>query len=346
MILICAELFTCCPLSNSFTNKVFMDSLKETEIQSLTFFVKGKQIFDSSIHRSNFYTDYQSQEKCNYVKQDGLKSGPQIIVEGRCVFNFSFKIPDRVMPSSSCWVQYKLKATLKQLMKQERIVESGFIFLPKESMDSPLPMEPQHVHIPKKVWASGAVAMDVYTQRISYRPGETVRVTAEIKNKSSHSVKPTYILYWKPNWTVSGQRIRYMFPILEKKAKPVAAHSRKIVTKMITIPKGFPPSMSIRPELKNEYFLKVNLDMTGTNFKLQVKLPIFVQSDSVASQQQSLNAVDLGFRGYHNQKQDMSDGGQPKKKARSIGCPIDFKEIEKDMYLMDEYKPDYSEGFN
>ncbi|XP_054630071.1 arrestin domain-containing protein 2-like [Dunckerocampus dactyliophorus] len=309
---------------DTINGRIFVEALMESEIQSITFFAKGKERFDLSTHDSNFYTNYPSKETFYNVKQDILKTGPQIIGEGRHVFPFSFKTPDREITASPHWVQYKLKAKLKQPMKRERTVETYFIFFPKESMDIPPPMEPQYVHIQKKVLGSGTVTMDVYTQRMSYKPGEALQVTAEINNKSSHSVKPTYVLYWKQNWAFPGQRIIYVFPILEKKAKPVAAHSRKTVTKVITIPRGIPPSISIRPELNNEYILKVSLDMMGTNVT-KVKLPLFVLSDSIASQQQqSLNALDLAFHGE-----------QPKKKSRSIDNPIDFKEMEKEMYLSD-----------
>ncbi|XP_061906914.1 uncharacterized protein LOC133652321 isoform X2 [Entelurus aequoreus] len=154
--------------------------------------------------------------------------------------------------------------------------------------------------------------------------GEALQVRAKIINQSNHSVKPTYILYWKQTGIFPGQRMISMIPILAEEAKPVAAHSRKTVTKMITIPRGMPPSISTRPAVKNEYILKVHLDMKGTSVT-KVKIPIFVLSNSLDSQrQQLLDEVDPGFPGYDNTK---SDGRQPKTGSRSLDVPLNFKDI-------------------
>ncbi|XP_061906913.1 uncharacterized protein LOC133652321 isoform X1 [Entelurus aequoreus] len=63
--------------------------------------------------------------------------GPRMIDEGRHAFPFSFKIPNREMPSSPHWVDYKLKAKLKQTMKQEKDLDIDFTFFPKETMEVP-----------------------------------------------------------------------------------------------------------------------------------------------------------------------------------------------------------------
>ncbi|XP_061842537.1 arrestin domain-containing protein 3-like [Nerophis lumbriciformis] len=314
---------------NSFTNgdtvkgRIIVQVLKQTEIQSITFFAKGKEMFASPVHGS----DYPSQETVFNVKQDILKRGPRMIDEGRHAFPFSFKIPNREMPSSPYWVDYKLKAKLKQAMKQEKDLDIDFTFFPKKAMEVLSLTELQHVHVQKKIpkiLGSGKVTMETYTQRMPCKQGEALQVRAEINNQSNHSVKPTYILYRKQTGIFPGQRMISMIPILVEEAKPVAAHSRKTVTKMIPIPRGMPPSISTRPAVKNEYILKVHLDMKGTNVT-KVKIPIFVLSNSLDSQRrQLLDEVDPGFPGYDNTK---SDGGQPKTGSRSIDVPLNFKDI-------------------
>ncbi|XP_061762306.1 arrestin domain-containing protein 4-like isoform X2 [Nerophis ophidion] len=321
---------------NSFTNgdtvkgRIIVQVLKQTEIQAITFFAKGKEMFASPVHGSN----NPSQETLFNVKQDILKRGPRMIDEGRHAFPFSFKIPNREIPSSPHWVDYKLKAKLKQPMKQEKDIDIDFTFFPKKDMEVPSLMEFQHVHVQKKIrkiLGSGKVTMDSYTQRMPCKQGEALQVRAKINNQSNHSVKPTYILYWKQTGILPGQRMISMIPILVEEAKLVAAHSRKTVAKMITIPRRMRHSISTKPAVKNEYILKVHLDMKGTSIP-KVKIPIFVLSNGLDSQrQQLLDEVDPGFPGYDNTK---SDGGRPKTKSRSLDVPLNFKDIKNETYLL------------
>ncbi|KAF7661070.1 hypothetical protein LDENG_00268730 [Lucifuga dentata] len=64
------------------------------------------------------------------------------------VFPFSFKIPDRKMPSSfkstTGRIVHKIKAELKQSMKITKKVKSHFTFVSKADMDIPGLMEPQY----------------------------------------------------------------------------------------------------------------------------------------------------------------------------------------------------------
>ena len=88
--------------------------------------------------------------------------------------------------------------------------------------------------------------------------GEALQVTAELKNQSSRSVKPRFILYEKKSFFAQGRRKVQTHQILKVKIEALASGGNETVTKVITIPRELPPSILNCSIIKLEYRLKVN----------------------------------------------------------------------------------------
>ncbi|XP_019722569.1 arrestin domain-containing protein 2-like [Hippocampus comes] len=247
--------------------RVIVEILKEAEIKSLTLIVEGYEKFHLTtvfLSRHGSVTNsYPSVEHFYKVKQDLLKTGPQILGEGRHMFPFSFTIPDKEMTSSSNWARHKLKAKLKQPKKRDKKVKTKFIFEQKEDTDDSQHMEPQHVCIEHnfKHFGSGTVIMNVYTEQMAYKPNETLNIKVDINNQSTVSVRPTFTIYRKQTTLLPGQRIITTSEVLQSinKADIIAADSQVTINKKIPLEKLFGP---IFGAAKNEYLLKVCLKPT------------------------------------------------------------------------------------
>ncbi|XP_051924648.1 arrestin domain-containing protein 2-like isoform X3 [Hippocampus zosterae] len=247
--------------------RVIVEILKEAEIKSLTLIAKGYENF----HLTDvFLTSYGSRrnsyptvEFFYKVKQDLLKTGPQILGEGRHTFPFSFKIPDKEMTTSSNWAHHQLKAKLKQPRKRDKKVKTKFLFQQKEDTDEFQHMEPQHVCIEHnfKSCGSGTVTMNVYTEQMAYKADETLNIKVEINNQSTVSVRPKFTIYRKQKILLPRQRIIITSKVLQNlnKADIIAANSRVTVTKTIPLEKLPGPICGVA---KNEYQLKVCLKPT------------------------------------------------------------------------------------
>ncbi|XP_051924639.1 arrestin domain-containing protein 3-like isoform X2 [Hippocampus zosterae] len=243
---------------NIFTNgdtingRIVVEASKETSIQSLTFIGKGS----AKVCWHEYYGQYSSgyfwsDEKYYEIKQRILRAGTDCIPKGRHVFPFSFKVPNRKMPSSFKSsvgkIVHKLKAELKQSMKLTKKAKAHFAFVSKADMTIPGLMEPQHDCTDKKitVFGSGIIAMDVHTQRMGYHPGKRNVCTQNILKETLESIAP---------------------------------HSNRRVKKVITIPRSLPPSILNSSIIQLEYRLKIFL---GVKYAInpEIKLPIVVLPD-------------------------------------------------------------------
>ncbi|XP_061527767.1 arrestin domain-containing protein 3-like isoform X1 [Phycodurus eques] len=276
---------------NGFTNgdtvrgRIVVEVSKETKIKSLTLIAKGK----GEAHSTDEDSSFSVYEKYYTIRQQILEEARQegeakVIAQGRHAFPFSFKIPEREMPSSFkctlCKIVHKLKAELKQSMKLLKKTETYFKFVSKPAMAIPGIMVPQHdcKNTSVKFFGSGTVTMDVYTDRLGYKQGETLRVRAEILNHSTRSVTPVLKFYLKENSFGNGLQSLVVKKILQMEAPAVASTSKKTVMKEIPIPRRLPPSMLNCSIFRLEYELKVYVDIKYTVDE-GVTIPVVVLPD-------------------------------------------------------------------
>ncbi|XP_061762310.1 arrestin domain-containing protein 3-like [Nerophis ophidion] len=302
---------------NIFTNgdtingHIIVELSKDTIIQSLIFVGKGSaKVRWTEHHGQNRNRYYWSDEKYYDIKQHILRDGSKTITKGRHVFPFTFKIPDRNMPSSfkssTGRIVHKVKAELKRSMKLKKEAKAHFTFVSKADMDIHGLMEPQHDCTDKSLstFGSGSISMDVHTSRMGYQQGEDLQVQVEIHNQSSRDLKPKFVLYEKQSFFAQGHRRLYTKDILKEKGDPIEAHSNKTVKKIITIPRELPTSILNSAIIKLEYRLKIFLDVKfATDPK--IKLPIVVLSALEVSdrKQRPAPSAVIGFDAFGNSNQ-------------------------------------------
>ncbi|KAM9361026.1 arrestin domain-containing protein 3-like [Symphorus nematophorus] len=305
---------------NTFTSgdtvngRIILEVSKETKIQSLIFMAKGYAHVCWSEHYGQYqHYVYWAKEKYYDVKhhilREARQDGTEVIGKGRHVFPFSFNIPDRKIPStfksSIGKVVHKLKAELKQSMKLTEKAKTHFTFVSKADMDIPGLMEPQYGCQDKsvKVFGSGNVSVDVHTKRMGYKQGEALKVTAEIVNRSTRSVKPKFILYEKKSYFAQGRRKVNTKELHKEKSEAVASSSTETVTKVITIPKELPPSILNCSIIKLEYRLKIHLDVKYASDP-EIKLPIVIlPASEVPAKKKTPAYADFGFEAFGSPNQ-------------------------------------------
>ncbi|XP_008334877.1 arrestin domain-containing protein 3-like [Cynoglossus semilaevis] len=300
---------------NTFTNgdtisgRIILQVSMETKIQSLIFVGKGKaRVVWHEYYGQHQHRVYWANEKYYDVKQPILREtsqdGTAVLSKGRHVFPFSFKIPDRKMPStfkhSTGRIVHKLRAELKQSMKLTKKTKAHFTFVSKNDMEYPGLMEPQYGCKDKSLsfFGSGTITMDVHTKRMGYKQGGSVKATVEIVNNSSRDVKPKFILYEKQSFFAQGHRKLYTTEILKEKSEAVAPAEKKVLTKVIPIPRELPPSILNCSIIKLEYRLKVYLDIKCASDP-HIKLPIIILSHFSEAQMQSLS-TNTAFEDFPN----------------------------------------------
>ncbi|XP_074527308.1 arrestin domain-containing protein 3-like [Halichoeres trimaculatus] len=302
---------------NTFTNgdtingRIIMEVSKDTKVQQLIFIAKGKATVCWSEHYGQYHHHvYRSTEKYYEVKhhilRESRQDGTEVVKKGRHVFPFAFTIPDRKIPSTFSTsigkIVHKVKAELKQSMKLTKKTKSHFTFVSKADMDIPGLMEPQYGCKDKsvKVFGSGSVSMDVHTKRMGYMQGEAIQVIAEISNRSSRSVKPKFSLYEKKSFFAQGRRRVHTNEILKDKLEAIASSGKESVTKVITIPRELPTSITNCSIIKLEYRLKIYLDIKCATDP-EIKFPIVVMPASEASTVKKKPPSDaIGFEAFGN----------------------------------------------
>ncbi|XP_016530323.1 arrestin domain-containing protein 3-like isoform X2 [Poecilia formosa] len=189
---------------NTFTNgdtingRIILEVSKETKVQSLLFIAKGKARVCWSEHYGNNQTHvYWSDEKYYSVKhhmiRESRQDGTEVISRGKHVFPFTFKIPDRKMPSSFHSsvgrIVHKLKAELKQSVKLKKKAKIHFMFVSKADMDTPGLLVPQQESKDKSLaFGSGNVSMDVHAKKMGYKLGKFLDREEKRRRKSQHFI--------------------------------------------------------------------------------------------------------------------------------------------------------------
>ncbi|KAJ4942375.1 hypothetical protein JOQ06_012241 [Pogonophryne albipinna] len=188
---------------NTFTNgdtingRIIVEVSKETTVQSIIFVAKGKARVRWSEHygriQHHVYWDDEQYYDIKHILRESRQDGTEIIDKGRHVFPFAFKIPDSKIPSSFKSgignIHHKLKAELKQSMKLTKKAKTHFTFVSKADMDILGLLEPQYGSKSVKVFGSGIISMDVQSKRMGYKQGRDLKVSVELVNNSSRSVK-------------------------------------------------------------------------------------------------------------------------------------------------------------
>ncbi|CAN9513319.1 unnamed protein product [Ophioblennius macclurei] len=299
---------------NTFTNgdqingRIIVETSKETKIQSLVFIAKGKarvvwHEHYGQHHHHVYWADEKYYEVKHHILREARQDGTEVIGTGRHVFPFTFTIPDKRIPSSFKTgigkIVHKLKAELRQSMKLTKKAKVHFNFVSKADMDIPNLLDPQSGCKDKniKVFGSGSVSLDVHTNKLGYRQGETIQVTAEIRNNTSRSVKPKFELYEKRSFFAQGRRRLSTNEILKVKGDVVEASSTgKAVTKMFAIPEELPASILNCSIIKLEYRLKIFLDIKYAKDP-EIKLPIIVLP-AISGEKQPPAASNVGFESF------------------------------------------------
>lgn len=101
--------------------------------------------------------------------------------------------------------------------------------------------------------------------------GEALRVTLEITNRSSRSVKPKFTLYEKQSFFAQGQRKVHTRDILKEKAEAVESSKKETVTQVINLPLELPSSILNCSIIKLEYRLKVNIHQSVVTKKAHIR---------------------------------------------------------------------------
>ncbi|XP_051277300.1 arrestin domain-containing protein 3-like isoform X1 [Dicentrarchus labrax] len=306
--------------TNTFSNgdtingRVIVEVSKESRIQSLIFIGQGiarvrwTEHYGQNQHRV-YWADEKYYDVKHHILREARQDGTEVLGKGRHVFPFSFKIPDRKIPSSFTAsigkIVHKLKAELKQSMKLTKKAKVHFTFESKADMDIPGLMEPQYSCKDKslKLFGSGTISMDVHTKQMGYKQGEAFQVTAEINNCSSRSVKPKFILYEKKSFFAQGRRRVCTNEILKEKFEAVESSGKETVTKVINIPRELPPSILNCSIIKLEYRLKVHLDVKCASDP-EIKLPIVIlPASEVPAKKQPPASDDFGFEAFASPKE-------------------------------------------
>ncbi|XP_026198115.1 arrestin domain-containing protein 3-like [Anabas testudineus] len=303
---------------NTFTNgdtingRIVVEVSKRTTIQSLIFIAQGKarvcwHEHYGQDHHHVYWADEKYYDVQQHILRESRHNGTEVIDNGRHIFPFSFKIPDRKLPSSfrssTGKIVHKVKAELKQSLKLTKKAKAHFTFVSTADMDIPRLMEPQYGCKDKsiKLFGSGTVSMDVHTNRMGYKQGEALQVTVEIRNHSSRSVKPKIILYEKRSFFAQGHRKLCTKVIHKEKIETVASCSNETVTKFISIPTDLPSSILNCSIIKLEYRLKLHLDIKCASDP-EIKLPVVILPEFPAVKQSPAPSY-LGFQAFGSPNQ-------------------------------------------
>ncbi|XP_061842526.1 arrestin domain-containing protein 3-like isoform X2 [Nerophis lumbriciformis] len=266
---------------NTFTNgdtikgRIVVVASKETKIQWLAVIAKGKGEAHSTNEDSSFsvYETYYNIRQI--ISEDARLDGDtfptiKVIGQGRHLFPFCFKIPDRGLPSSIkcslCTIVYKLKAELKQSGKLLKKADEYFKFVSKPALEICGLTAPRHgfKQTSVKLFGSGTVTMDVYTDRLGYKQGEIVQIRAEVRNQSTRLATPIILFYLTQTSFGNGLQSGVEKKLLKMEANPVASGSKDTIIKKIKIPGKLPPSILNCSIFKMEYQIRVYLDMKYT----------------------------------------------------------------------------------
>ncbi|CAG5922467.1 unnamed protein product [Menidia menidia] len=272
------------------SGKVTVVTSKEIKVQCLLVKAKGKskvtwceQDGEIPVVRSNkrnyFYFEH-------IILQDKNKGdGSEIIGPGRNVYPFSFDIPNNDMPSTykGKWgeITYSLRARLTQSIWLVHKTKTKFPFQTKSEFPFASRSEMILIGLKEQQYAtrisfgSGKVTINVTSEKLGLEQGEAMQVFLEVLNESARPVTPKFFLCEKQTFVAPTGRTVHTNDILFGMGDPVPPASRQVLTKVLSIPPGLPPTFYNCCMMKLEYQIKITLDAPLMKDP-EVKLPLVI----------------------------------------------------------------------
>ncbi|XP_068167621.1 arrestin domain-containing protein 3-like [Antennarius striatus] len=285
--------------NNTFTNgdtirgRIIVEVSQEIKINAIIFTGQGRAKVCWSEQYGEYVRVYKAEEKyynvTHYILKEARPDDGTVLDQGRHVFPFSFKIPDRKMPSSfqnsTAKILHELKAELKQPMKLTKTTVAHFNFVSKADMNIPGLMNPQYgcKNKPVKIFGSGAVSLNASMTQMGCEQGQDMVVILDISNQSTRAVKPKLIVYEKKSYFAQGKRKVCTTEVFRESSQIIPSFSEETVPKAINIPTDLTPSILNCIIFKLEYRLKVLLDVKWAA-NPEVKLPIVILPPSADRQ--------------------------------------------------------------
>uniref|UniRef100_A0A8D3AAM6 Arrestin C-terminal-like domain-containing protein n=1 Tax=Scophthalmus maximus TaxID=52904 RepID=A0A8D3AAM6_SCOMX len=249
--------------------RVALEVAKECQIDSLLIKFKGKAEVLWTERHGQTTVVYHSKDKYfshkHYFIRGKDVKGTSVVSPGCHVYPFSFQVPDQDMPSSFKGsvgkIVYLLEAKLSRSMRIAKKDSTKINFVTKaDFIGDPGLMTPQHDSKDKKMkfFTSGTVAMDVDIEKTGFLQGEGLKVLAHIQNNSSREIKPKYCVYQKHSFFANGKRRVNTKDLIKEVGDPIPPSASEKVTRVITIPHDFEPSIPNCSIIKAEYRLRVS----------------------------------------------------------------------------------------
>ncbi|XP_035494899.1 arrestin domain-containing protein 4 [Scophthalmus maximus] len=283
------------------TGQVTLEVAKECQIDSLLIKFKGKAEVvwtercgqttvvyhskDKYFSRKHYFIrgkDVKDNDYATLLTNQHGETYSSVVAPGCHVYPFSFQIPVQDMPSSFSGsvgkIVYLLEAKLSRSMRISKKDSAKINFVAKaDFIGDPGLMTPQHESKNKKLsfFNSGTVAMDVDIEKTGFFQGEGLKVLANIQNNSTRAIKPKYTMYKKHSFFAGGKRrvnTRFLF---QEVGDPIPPSASEKVTRVITIPHDFEPSILNCSIITAEYRLKVYLDVKYASDP-EIKFPIVI----------------------------------------------------------------------
>ncbi|KAL6114339.1 uncharacterized protein ACO6RY_05128 [Pungitius sinensis] len=278
---------------DTLSGRVTVVTSGETKVQCLLVKAKGKA--KVKWHEQEGQAEGLHMDKKTYfyfehiIIQDKNKGdGSEIIRSGRHVYPFTFVIPNTDMPSSyeGKWgkITYSLKAQLTQSIWLGHKTKTRFPFLTKSEFPFASKSEMIIIGLKEQQSAdtilfhgSAKVAINVSSEKLGVKQGETVGVSVKVLNDSAHTVTPKFYLCEKQTFAANSKRIVHTNETLFGKGDPIAAQTCQTTTKVLSVPSQLHPTFFNCCMMKLEYRLKVILDGPRDS---EIKLPLVILQGS------------------------------------------------------------------
>ncbi|XP_029999705.1 arrestin domain-containing protein 3-like [Sphaeramia orbicularis] len=255
---------------------------KEIGIRSLFVKVKG----DADVYwteRSSTITSYSTHRRLFKMKQCLIPEETQgtVLPPGSHVFKFSFKMPERGMPSSfkrnHGKVVYKLEAKLSRGWMMDRMVEKEITFVSKaipnihRLMLSHISSTDKHLGI----FSKGSVHMDVIVERRAYAPGETMKIVAKIDNSSAKEMTPKFSLIQDVVYRANKHAKNESDIVYKKHGDCIDPKTQMEITCAIKIPPDQMTTIQNCDIISVQYHVKVCLDVSFS-FNPEIQFPVVI----------------------------------------------------------------------
>lgn len=255
---------------------------KQVGIRSLFVKVKG----DANVYwteRGSTITSYSTHRRLFKMKQWIIQDETEgtVLPPGSHVFKFSFKIPERGMPSSfkrnHGKVVYKLEAKLSRGWMMDRTIEKEIPFVSKaipnihRLMSSHISSTDKHLGIFNK----GSVHMDVIVERRAYAPGETMMIVGKIINYSTKEMTPKFSLIQDVVYRANKHAKNESYTVYKKNGYCIEPKTQVDVTCAIKIPPDQMKTIQNCDIISVQYHVKVCLDVSFS-FNPEIQFPVVI----------------------------------------------------------------------